>query len=280
MPTSGSHDFTRTRNEIITAALRKLESVAQGQNASVSQIEEGSEALNVITKSLQNRGVRLWTVENRVQTFTASSQVTVGGNVYTCFYPHTSAATDQPGVGANWRTYWHLGGTAGAPAWVLATAYTASGVINLDDNTVGLQKVMIRDANNSDTPIEIVTYDTFFEIDDKYNLGAVPDCVAFKQDLTPRMFIYPQPNDTTYSLPYLAIRKLEDWDAAGNTPDFPERWIEFLIYELAVNLAPEYGREDKVSLLSTMAETAFKRAQYNDHEVKSNPIREPAFRGW
>lgn len=40
------------------------------------------------------------------------SVVTNGGNYYVCIYPHTSAAGDQPGVGANWQARWLLSSLA------------------------------------------------------------------------------------------------------------------------------------------------------------------------
>ena len=53
------------------------------------------------------------------------SAVTNGGDTYTCILDHTSGTdSDEPGVGANWETYWVLDNTFGARngAWSGASA--------------------------------------------------------------------------------------------------------------------------------------------------------------
>lgn len=50
------------------------------------------------------------------------------GSDYQCLAAHTSSATDEPGTGVNWTTYWTLTGATGAyTAWALSTAYTVNG---------------------------------------------------------------------------------------------------------------------------------------------------------
>jgi hypothetical protein len=70
-------------------------------------------------------GQTIHAVELQIRNFTKTiSYVSVGANDYVCYTPHTSSATDQPEVGANWQDYWALVGTAGAyGAWVTATVY-------------------------------------------------------------------------------------------------------------------------------------------------------------
>lgn len=48
------------------------------------------------------------------------------GRDYHCISGHTSSATDEPGVGANWATYWELlpSTAANGTAWATSTAYT------------------------------------------------------------------------------------------------------------------------------------------------------------
>lgn len=46
-----------------------------------------------------------------------SSTVFHNGNAYVCIQDHTSSATDEPGVGASWETYWTLLFTATGVNW-------------------------------------------------------------------------------------------------------------------------------------------------------------------
>lgn len=66
-----TNDFRLTRDQIITSALRKLGAVDAGGTPTASQISDGAEALNVLVKSWQNLGVRLWSVTWEVQALTS-----------------------------------------------------------------------------------------------------------------------------------------------------------------------------------------------------------------
>lgn len=62
-------------------------------------------------------------VQGRNFTITPS-RVANGGTAYVCYRDHTSGATTEPGVGADWASYWYADGAAAAePAWATATAY-------------------------------------------------------------------------------------------------------------------------------------------------------------
>lgn len=56
--------------------------------------------------------------------------------------------------------------------------------------------------------------------------------------------LWPLPDSTavsTYTLQLTYQRPFEGFTAAGETPDFPQEWQKALIYNLAVDLASEYG---------------------------------------
>jgi hypothetical protein len=54
-----------------------------------------------VNQSIQWKGV--WSVGVH---YTINHQVGNGGNFFLCRVAHTSSATDEPGVGANWENYW------------------------------------------------------------------------------------------------------------------------------------------------------------------------------
>lgn len=56
--------------------------------------------------------------------------------------------------------------------------------------------------------------------------------------------LWPMPDSTaasTYTLQLTYQRPFEGFSAAGETPDFPQEWQKALIYNLAVDLSPEFG---------------------------------------
>jgi len=62
MATSGNSNYSYNRDQIITAALRKLGVVAQGETPSNDQISEASEALNLMIKTFTVIGMPLWKI--------------------------------------------------------------------------------------------------------------------------------------------------------------------------------------------------------------------------
>jgi len=161
MTTSGSYDFTLTRNQIITGALRKVGAVSQGNVPSAPQISETAEALNALVKSLQTRNVHLWTLEWVTKAFTtAASQVTgTDSNIYTCIKSHTSSnnATtgDTPITLPNWSTYWTLKGSTGG-VWANATAYGSTGDFTVAADTLAIEKAFLLSYNLSITLSPII----------------------------------------------------------------------------------------------------------------------------
>lgn len=65
--------------------------------------------------------------------------------------------------------------------------------------------------------------------------------------------LWPTPDATavsTYTCVITYQRPFEGFTASAETPDFPQEWQNALIYNLAYNLAPEYGlpKEDRLEL--------------------------------
>ena len=65
----------------------------------------------------------LWTWPVVETVGTCSEVVGTDGENYVCVNGHTSAASNQPITGTDWRLYWDPQGSAGS-TWVTATAYT------------------------------------------------------------------------------------------------------------------------------------------------------------
>lgn len=60
MALSGSTDFSITRDQLITGALRIIGAIAQGETPNAQQISEASEALNMLVKAWQADGMPIW----------------------------------------------------------------------------------------------------------------------------------------------------------------------------------------------------------------------------
>lgn len=73
MATSGTTDFTVTRDDIIKRALRLLGVLAQGETPSTDQVSEAAIALNGLVKAWQADGMPLWAIKQRSVTLIADT---------------------------------------------------------------------------------------------------------------------------------------------------------------------------------------------------------------
>ena len=62
MSTSGTYDYTITRDQLIKGALRLAGVIAQGETPTASQISDASETLNLMTKAWMADGMPLWAI--------------------------------------------------------------------------------------------------------------------------------------------------------------------------------------------------------------------------
>jgi hypothetical protein len=79
---------------------------------------------------------------------------------------------------------------------------------------------------------------------------------------TGQFFVWPVPTSTQDAIKFTWYRPIQDFNTAGNTPDLPQEWIDTLIFNLAVVMAPEYDcPPQRYQMLVTQA------AQYLDDVV-------------
>ena len=76
MSTSGSTNFTVTRNQLIYGALRLCGVIAENETPSTEQINNASEALNMFVKRLEAEGMALWSTKEY------NVPLTAGQNTY------------------------------------------------------------------------------------------------------------------------------------------------------------------------------------------------------
>lgn len=62
MSTSGTYDYTITRDQLIKGALRLAGVIAQGETPTASQISDAAETLNLMTKAWMADGMPLWAI--------------------------------------------------------------------------------------------------------------------------------------------------------------------------------------------------------------------------
>lgn len=199
MATSGSTDFSVTRDDIISRALRIMGVTPQGISPSSTQTTEASMALNSLVKALEADGMPLWGITEY------SMPMTSGTRSY------------RIGVGQ---------------------------LVNTPKPLKMLRVFRRHLASNTDTPMILVTRDEYDRLGNKFSSGVPVQAFYDPQRTYGDLYLFPTPDavsESGYAIQLVYQRPFEDFDAAGDEPDFPQEWFDALAFLLADRLAPEYG---------------------------------------
>ena len=197
--------YVVTRDQIILSALRKLTVVEPSDTASTidaSVVTNCAQALNLMIKQWMSEGIKLWTVQVYTLTLVASQ-----------------------------------------------TSYTIgpAGPDLVADKPLRLIQCVLR--NNSvtpyiDIPMQVISKNEYMLLGSKFSTGFV-NSVYLNPGLTSsvvQVFLTPDTNTATnYTLLMTVQRPLYDISSASDTPDFPNEWLNALVWGLADELAIEYG---------------------------------------
>lgn len=275
MATSGSIDFNLTRDQIIHAAARKVQAVRAGQTMSDQTLQDFAQALNAMVKRWQARGIHVWTVQEATLFPQASQLKYQLGNSSsdhaTDSYVETAIATaassgassvdvdsddnisdgDYIGVVVDDGTYhWTtVNGTPSGDTITLTDVLDDSAAV---DNRVFAYTTKINrplkipdgrrydPAGDIDTPITGLARLDYQALPNKTQTGTINNYFYDAQLAAGYLYLW-QPLAAAGDLfNFTYHRAIEDFDAAGNNPDLPQEWIDTLIFNLAVVMAPEY----------------------------------------
>jgi hypothetical protein len=145
--------------------------------------------------------------------------------------------------------------------------------------------LFIRDVNNYDWPLSLISRDNYANIPTKQDSGR-PDMlfVALNVALDATGVVKTSPGytiqvyytpDQAYTLFYTADYLVQDFSSTADNPDFPVSWSDVLVYGLASSLADEYGlplqeRQFLTSKASTLLSAAIStnKAEHGDMRVQ------------
>jgi hypothetical protein len=202
MAVSGQANWNYTRDQIINAAFRKIGVTVDGSTATATQQTAAQEALNNLVFSLYAQGMPVW------------AMTTVS------FTPILGQIAYQVGLGVG------------------------TGNLNIQAPLKITQAFTRDNLSNTDIPMNIYTQYNYNLLSTKINQGYPVHLWYQPQNQTGTITIWPSPDQytaTNRSIYFVYQRAFDQFNAATDTPDFPQVWIEPLIYSLAHRLSPEYG---------------------------------------
>lgn len=274
MATSGSVDFTSTRDEIIKDALTLCRVIDPEEAVPAEKLVQADRFLNRMIKSFQAQGLHLWTEAEATLFMDKGTQIYTFPGAYATdtqdFDSTTTSAAAVSGASSisvtaagniasgdfisieldsgsrQWTT---VGGVSGTTV-TLASGTTLTGDVASGQEVVAFTTKISRplkiisarrSASSIDSPIEVVTREEYVDLPNKLGTGVVNEIYYKPKNTTGELYLWPTGDTATDRLGFTYQRYIEDFDAASNTPDFPGEWHEMLVSNLAFRIAPSYG---------------------------------------
>jgi len=122
----------------------------------------------------------------------------------------------------------------------------------------------------TEIPLVRLSNQEYFELPSKTNNGLTNHFYYRPNRDDGTLFLWPRPDDPENYIRFTYERLLEDMDATTDNVDFPQEWLECIVYQLAVRLAVPFGREQKATaLLAPIAAELLEGLKNWDSEVES-----------
>lgn len=306
MASSGSIDWTATRNAIIRMAALDVQAIGAGVTMSAEMLADFDFSLNAMVKAWNASGIHVWTVTEATlfpQAETVKYTVGTNGTAHvTQSHVETALSADEASGGTVMSIDSNDGMTDGdnigvvlddgSIQWSTILSSTSTTVTLADELTDSaaegnavfaytskivrpLRIVDARRYNISsavDTPIITASRRDYQALPTKTGTGTINQIFYDKQNNTGAIYIWQPPATVIDDLvKFTWHRPIEDFDAAGDNPDLPVEWIQALRYNLAKSMitqfSPSRGRANDIKELAIEYLDLVK-----DHDREDEPI--------
>ena len=200
-----SSNYSITRDQIIITALRKLGAVEPQDTASTIDaniVTNCAQALNLMVKQWMTEGIKLWTVTE------VNFPLVLNQTSYTAGPSLCDITTDKP--------------LRIIQAWVRNTVVTP----------------------DIDIPLNIISRQEYNMLGSKFSTGTA-NSIYLNPGVTTstiKLFLTPDASAVaTYTVYMVVQRPINDISSSSAVPDFPNEWMQALVWGLADQLALEYG---------------------------------------
>ena len=307
--TVASSTYSPQRDTIIRRALRQCIAIESGETPGSQEISDANDALNAMVAEWQATGLHIWketegvlftqpnqikyqfggtntdqacTDANWVQTSVQSS-VSVGATAL----PLTSASGISSGdnIGVMLQTnqlFWTTVNGAPSGNTVTLTAPLPSAVSN------GQVVVDYAPAYKMTRPLRVVDARRYYlssaietpltrqarldyrDLPNKTTTGTITTYFYDPQLGAGYAWLWPAPPDSLSAMKFTYMQSIGDFLNASDTPDFPQEWLNALSWNLAEELAPEYGvGPQRMQVIAAKAQKSLGIVQGWDREPES-----------
>lgn len=307
MTTSNSINFTIDAETCVRMALEEINIIGEGDYLEKYDGDRGKKTLNMMLKAWQSQDNHLWvkqTVTLFLQTLQNSYNISISTTDHftadiviqkalTAAYPIGSStitvtstvgmtANDYIGIRmANNYMFWAKIQSIPSPGTIILTIPLTYGVANGAPVFTYTYSLALpfqiyagsrRDyINNIDVPLNMMSYRDYFDMPNKSTPGIVTQWAYDRQLEDYKIFVWLAPSNVDYYLRFVIARKIQDVDVNADTFDLPQEWQLPIVKNLAVLLAPSYGKAqgDNFMELKLQAKESLEEAKNMDNELGS-----------
>ncbi len=305
MATSSSIDFNLTRDNIISHALELIGRLGAGETADSNDVTYCSNALNLMVKSWQNQGLHLWTrTEATVYLTTGTAKYSLVSTSSGANASNTTAETTISSDEASGQTVISVTSSTGMTASDVVlieqddNTLHATTISSVDSSTqitiasatteaaasgnqvytfttrlgrpLDILSIRLENKSNIERVLDKISHQEYFDITNKTTQSKPNQYYYDPQTGTGQLYIWPTPDAVSDRLRITYLRSIEDFDAAGNDPDFPQEWTEALAWGLASRIAIAFGVDaNKRQEITLRAEQLLQMATEWDNEHSS-----------
>lgn len=285
MTTSGSYDFSMSRDDLILGAHQHIGAVGEGETCTTSQTTEAAKLLNMLVKWRAADGMPLWALKRGyLLPVTGVSSISTGSHIVSTYVQTTTSAaaisgastitlTSVTGVAngynigveqSNGTMLWTtVSGSPSGSTVTLATPLTyavaSGGTVYVYQTANRIARLLrIIEGNIFDPitgsrsyPINQMSRTQYFELGDR-TAASVPNQFYVDVGLTSQdIYVYPRFYGGDQLIEFSYQAPFQDFDASTDTPDFPQEFYLPLMVELASLLGPKFGVpiEERKSLI-------------------------------
>lgn len=281
MTTSGSTAYDRTGAQIVETAYRLIRVIGSDESVSATQESQALVLLNLMIKTDQVR-LGLWR-RREAKLFVVPSQTSYS-------LPGANAAdiseiteTTLDAAEAASQTVLSVTATTNATAadiigivldddtlhWSTIASVSAGDTITIDDGLASQassgNKVfyyttaaprpleilsMRRERDSNETPMFDLSHTEYFDLPNKTSEGPPNQFYYDRQRGTGKVYLWPTPDTVDDEMNYTYLDEMEVFTANTETADYPQEWMEYLTYGLAVRIAAQEGVSTPTEVLA------------------------------
>tara|TARA_B100001093_G_scaffold183445_1_gene176090 strand:- start:77 stop:622 length:546 start_codon:yes stop_codon:yes gene_type:complete len=132
---------------------------------------------------------------------------------------------------------------------------------SLAADVVDVLEVVVR-RNSTDFEVQRISRSDYATVPNKTTQGR-PSQYYLDRQITPVMYLWSTPENSTDQVRYYYVRRIEDADTLVNTTDMPFRFFPCMVAGLAYYMSMKRA-PDRIQMLKTVYEEEFQRAADED----------------